>query len=154
MFYSRHFVRHLGICNRICVKLLQLMSVVITHNSVKTNEVSILINGWVTANYSVSRPPFCSPSWHLQSDLCKTLTGYVRCHSTSNRFPGVHKRGIHTDTTHTHTHMSIAIGEMQCVAFRLKMSSSKYSWNFFCLRSLVFEFWLGSVKSTRNCLFI
>ena len=43
--------------------------------------------------------------------------------STSNRFPGVHKRGIHTHTyrhTHRHTHMSIAIGEMQCVAFRLK----------------------------------
>ena len=35
--------------------------------------------------------------------------------STLNRFPGVHKRGIHTDT-----HTSIAIGEMQCVAFRLK----------------------------------
>ena len=50
-------------------------------------------------------------------NLCKTLTGYVRCYSEqyskknyisiSNRFPGVHKRGIHTDThrhTHTHTH--------------------------------------------------
>ena len=60
----RHFVRYLGICNPICVKLVQLMSGVITQNSVK-NEVSILINGWVTANYSVSRPPFCQPSWNL-----------------------------------------------------------------------------------------
>ena len=33
--HSRHFVRHLGICNPICVKLLQLMSAVITHNSAK-----------------------------------------------------------------------------------------------------------------------
>ena len=29
-----HFVRHLGMCNPICVKLLQLMCAVITHNSV------------------------------------------------------------------------------------------------------------------------
>ena len=32
---SRHFVWHLGICNPICVKLLQLMCAVITHNSAK-----------------------------------------------------------------------------------------------------------------------
>ena len=35
--------RHLGICNRICVKLLRLMSGVITHNSVK----NIYINKWL-----------------------------------------------------------------------------------------------------------
>ena len=29
------------------------------------NEVSILINGWVTANYSASQSPFCPPSWNL-----------------------------------------------------------------------------------------
>ena len=80
VFYSRHFVRHIEICNRICVKLLQLMSGVITHNSVKKTEVSILINGGVTANYSVSRPPFCPPSWNLLSDLCQTSTTHVRCH--------------------------------------------------------------------------
>ena len=57
------------ICNQICVKLLQLMCAVITHNSWK-NEVSVLINGWVIANYSVSRPPICPPSWNLLSDLC------------------------------------------------------------------------------------
>ena len=34
VFYGRHLVRNLGICNRICVKLLQLMCAVITHNSV------------------------------------------------------------------------------------------------------------------------
>ena len=44
VFYSRHFVRYLGICSRIYVKLVQLISGIITHNSIK-NEVSILING-------------------------------------------------------------------------------------------------------------
>ena len=38
-----HFVRHLGICNPICVKLLHLMCAVITNNSLK-KEVSILLN--------------------------------------------------------------------------------------------------------------
>ena len=33
--FRRHFVRHLWICNPICVKLLQLMCAAITHNSVK-----------------------------------------------------------------------------------------------------------------------
>ena len=35
VFHRRHFVRHLAICNRICGKILELMSGVITHNSVK-----------------------------------------------------------------------------------------------------------------------
>ena len=26
------------------------------------------------------RSPFCSPSWNLLSDLCQTLTDYVRCY--------------------------------------------------------------------------
>ena len=77
--HSRYFVRHLGICNRICVKLLQLLCAVITHNSVK-NQVSVLINGWVTANYSVSRLPFCPPSWNLLSGLCQSSRTDVRCH--------------------------------------------------------------------------
>ena len=54
---GRHFVRHHGICNPICVKLLHRMCGVIMHYSMK-NEVCILINGRVTANYSISRPPF------------------------------------------------------------------------------------------------
>ena len=32
VFHGRHFVRHLGICNPICVKLLQIMSGVISRN--------------------------------------------------------------------------------------------------------------------------
>ena len=64
VFHGRHFVRHLGICNPICVKLLQVMSGVIPSN-LKKNE---------------------------NDD------------SISNRFPEVHKRGIHTQTDrHTHT---------------------------------------------------
>ena len=35
VIHRSHFVRHLEICNRFCVKLLQLMSAVITQNSVK-----------------------------------------------------------------------------------------------------------------------
>ena len=35
VFHGRHFVRHLGICYRICVKLLELMCAVIMHNLVK-----------------------------------------------------------------------------------------------------------------------
>ena len=62
--HCRHFVRHRGISNPICIKLLQLMSGDIAHNSVE-NEVSILINDWVTANYSVSWPQFWAPSWNL-----------------------------------------------------------------------------------------
>ena len=42
---SRHFVRHLGICNLICIKLLQLMCAVITHNLVKNG--SLCINKWL-----------------------------------------------------------------------------------------------------------
>ena len=44
--HSGHFVRHLGNCNLICVKLLQLMCAVITHNSVKKR--SLCINKWLS----------------------------------------------------------------------------------------------------------
>ena len=44
VFHGRHFVRHLGICYRICVKLLQLMCALITHNSVQNQ--SLHINKW------------------------------------------------------------------------------------------------------------
>ena len=63
VFYGRHFVHHLEICNWICFKLLQLKWAVIVHNSVnKNDEVLILINGRATANNSVTRPPFFPPS--------------------------------------------------------------------------------------------
>ena len=31
-------------------------------------------------SHSLARPPFCPPSWNLQSDLCHTFTTDVRCH--------------------------------------------------------------------------
>ena len=46
VFRGRRFVRHLEICNRICVKLLQPMCTVIVHNLVK-NEVSTF-NKWTS----------------------------------------------------------------------------------------------------------
>ena len=44
--HGRNFVRHLGICHPNCVKLLQLMSVVITHNLVEKR--SLYINKWLS----------------------------------------------------------------------------------------------------------
>ena len=70
VFHSCYFVRHLGICNPICVKLLQVMFGFITRN-LKKNDVCI-----------------------------------------SNRFPGIHKRGIHT---HTHDN-SIRRNAMCCIS--------------------------------------
>ena len=37
VFHGRHFVRHLGICSPICVKLLQVMSGFILHNLEKND---------------------------------------------------------------------------------------------------------------------
>ena len=76
VFHGRHFVRHLVICNPICVKLLQRMSGVNTRN--------------------------------LEKSYC----------FISNRFPEVHKRGIHTHTDiHTHTHDdSIRRNAMRCIS--------------------------------------
>ena len=78
VFHGRHFVRHLEICNPICIELLQIMSGVIPRNLKKTT--------------SLSQPVF----------MRSTNAAYTHIH------------------THTHTHTTIAIGEMQCVEFRLK----------------------------------
>ena len=81
MFHGRQFVRHVGICNPMCVKLLQIMSGVIPRNLKEKRRLNL--------------KPF---SWRPQI------------------------RHTQTDThTHTHRHTMIAIGERQCVAFRLKM---------------------------------
>ena len=78
--HNRHFVRHLGICNRICVKLLQLMCAVITNISVKKQ--SSCINKWLSYRQlqCFTAAIFCPPSWNLLSDLCQTSTTNVRCH--------------------------------------------------------------------------
>ena len=75
MFHGRHFVCHLGICNPVCVKLLQAMSGVIPRNFEKKRRLYL--------------KPF---SWRPQ-----------------------------TRHTHRHTHTSMAIGEMQCITFRLQI---------------------------------
>ena len=73
VFHGRNFLRHLGICNPICVKLLWIVFGVIPRN--------------------------------LKKDI-----------SISNHFPGVYKRGIHTDT-HTDTHDdSIQQNAMRCIS--------------------------------------
>ena len=46
VFHCRHFVRYLGICNRICANLPQLMFGVITHNSMK--KLSHHFNKWLS----------------------------------------------------------------------------------------------------------
>ena len=46
LLHSRHFVRHLEICNPICVKRIHLMSGVITQNSVIKR--SLCINKWMS----------------------------------------------------------------------------------------------------------
>ena len=40
VFHGRHFVRHLEICNPVCVKFLQIMSGVIPRNLKKTTSLS------------------------------------------------------------------------------------------------------------------
>ena len=40
VFFGRHFVRHLGICNPICVKLFQFMYSVIPRNLKNTTSLS------------------------------------------------------------------------------------------------------------------
>ena len=40
VFHGRHFVRHLGICNPICIKFLQITSDVIPRNLKKTTALS------------------------------------------------------------------------------------------------------------------
>ena len=134
VFYSRHFVRHLGICNKDFFQLPQLMSGVITQNSVK-NKVLILINCRVTSNDSVSRRhcvrhlAICNP---ICIKLLQAMSGVIPRNLKNRRLdlklfswrPQTRHTHSYTDThthTHTHTHMSIAIGEMQCVAFRLKL---------------------------------
>ena len=116
VFHIRHFVRYLGICNRICVKLLQLMSGVTTHNSVKKKR-SLHINKWLSYGHIwCFTGAICPPSGNLYLDLYKPLTGYVLCHSeqfkrkTASLSQTVFLRSTntaytHKDThTHTHTH--------------------------------------------------
>ena len=125
VFHGRHFVRHFGICYRICVKLLQLMCAVITHNSVK-NEVCILINGWVTANYSYLRRHFVR---HLEIcnliciKLLQVMSGVIPSNikKATTLSQTVFPRSTNEAYTHTHIHThthddSIRRNAMRCIS--------------------------------------
>ena len=46
VFHGRHFVRHIGICNPICVKLLEVMSGVIPRNLKKRQRLYLKPFSW------------------------------------------------------------------------------------------------------------
>ena len=105
VFHGLHFVRHLGICNRICVKLLQLMCAVITHNSVKKRSISV--NKWLSySQLSCFTAAILSAILEFIIRFVSNSYGYyVRCYSAQskkkrrlylNSLPEVHKRGTHT----------------------------------------------------------
>ena len=132
VFYSRHFVRHLGICNRICVELLELMFGVNTHNSVKKR--SLHINKWLSYGHIVFHGRhfvrhlgichlicvklFQVMSGVIPSNLKKTtsLSQNVVLSFTNAAYTHTHSH-THTHTqTHTHTHDdSIRRNAMRCI---------------------------------------
>ena len=79
VFNGRHFVRHLGICNLICVQLLQIMSGVIPCNLKKNVSISNRFLRSTNATHT-----------HTQTHT------HARTHTRT------HAR------THTHTHTTIA----------------------------------------------
>ena len=79
VFHGHHFVRHLGICNPICVKLLQVMSGVIPRNLEKRR---------------LYLKPF---SWRPQ-----TRNTHTRTHARTQA--RTHARTRTRTRTHTHTH--------------------------------------------------
>ena len=113
VFCNRHFVCHLRIGNRICVKLLQLMCAINTHMSVIKRSISI------NRDTSELRPIIVFHGRHFVRllgicnlicfKLLQIMSGVIprTLQKTifSNCFPGVHKRGIHTQIR---THMTIA----------------------------------------------
>ena len=96
VFHSRHFVRHLGICNPICVKLLLVMFGVIPSNLKKRR---------------LYLKPF---SWGPQTR-----------HTHTNRYIQTHTH-IHAERdTHTHTHDdSIRRNAMRCISPKNKLRTT------------------------------
>ena len=152
VFHGRHFVCHLCIFSRIYVKLLQLISGIIPHKSVK-NEISILINGWVTVNYCVLQPPFCPPSWCHSAQFKKKRRLCLKPLSWRPQTRHTHR---HTDTQ-THIYMSIAIGEMQFVLSLIILRSTMLGVNIKSnKRAVAFWWgggreWLSAVNRTKVC---
>ena len=125
VFHSRHFARHLGIFNRICVKLLQLMSGVITHNSVEKQ--SLYINKWLSyghlqcftaailsailefvIRFVSNFYKLCSVLFRAIEKKSTSLSQAVFLASTNAAYTQTHTHThthTHTDThTHTQTH--------------------------------------------------
>ena len=117
VFHSRHFVRHLGICNRICVNLLQLMSGVITHNSVKNG---LHINKWLSygqlvfhGRQFVRHLGICNQicvkllqvmSGFISSNLKKKRRLYFKLFSPRSTTRQTHARARMYARTHARTH--------------------------------------------------
>ena len=81
VFHGRHFIRHIGICNSICVELLQVMSGVILSN-LKKNDVSV--------------------SNRFPEDHKRGIHTHARTHALTHART---RARTHTRTrTHTHTH--------------------------------------------------
>ena len=101
VFHGRHFVRHLGICNPICVKLLHVMSGVISSKLKKTTSLSQTV---------------------LPAEIQKRGI-HTDTHTDTNTHTHTH---IHTHThkhTHTHTHDdSIRRIAMRCISPKNQVS--------------------------------
>ena len=130
VFHSRHFVRHLGICNRICVNLLQLMSGVITHNSVKKTKVSILTNTELRpiivfhdrnfVRHLGICNPVCVKLLHVMSGVIPSNLKKTPSPSQTVFLRSTNASYTHTDRqTDTHTHDdSIRRNAMRCISYK------------------------------------
>ena len=77
-FHGRHFVCHLGICNPICVKLLQVISGVIPSNLKKT----ISLSQTVVLRFTNAEYTHTQTHTHTQDD--STRRNAMRCISPKN----------------------------------------------------------------------
>ena len=108
VFHSHHFVRHLGICNLICVNVLQLMSRVIMHNSVKKR--SLHINKWLSYSQIVFQGRhFVRHIWicnRICVKLLQVMSGVIprNLKKTTSLSQTVFMVSTNATYTHTHTH--------------------------------------------------
>ena len=124
VFQGRHFVHHLGICNPIYFKLLQIMSGVISRKF-KKRHLYLKPFSWgpLTRNtYTHTHHTHTHTNTHTHTHTHAHAHAHAHTHTHTHTHPHIH---THTHTTHiqtdrhrhTHTHTTIAYGELQCVAF-------------------------------------
>ena len=105
VFHGRHFIHHLGSCNRICVKLLQLMWAVITHNLVEKR--SLYINIWLSYSQLFHGRRFvrhlviCN---RICVKLIKIMFGVIPRNLKEKQCLYLKQFSWHPQTRHTHTH--------------------------------------------------